>query len=60
MAPSIFTTPRGSVGGASLGTISTRSSMQHEPIMHCSSKAGVVITSYRPSQRRYGFDQSVL
>ncbi|CAD7092815.1 unnamed protein product [Hermetia illucens] len=52
MASSIYTTPRGSLGGTSLGTISSRASMQHDPIMHCSSKVGVVITSYRQSHRR--------
>lgn len=53
MASSLYTTPRGSLGGASLGTISSRASMQHEPVTHCPSKVGVVITSYRQSQRRY-------
>ncbi|XP_055716567.1 ras-specific guanine nucleotide-releasing factor 2-like [Phlebotomus papatasi] len=53
---SLYTTPRGSLGGASLGTISSRASMQHEPVVHCSSKAGVVITSYRPSKRSMGPD----
>ncbi|XP_055685566.1 ras-specific guanine nucleotide-releasing factor 2-like [Lutzomyia longipalpis] len=53
---SLYTTPRGSLGGASLGTISSRASMQHEPVVHCSSKAGVVITSYRPSKRSLGPD----
>uniref|UniRef100_A0A6E8V9N5 Ras-specific guanine nucleotide-releasing factor 2 n=1 Tax=Anopheles coluzzii TaxID=1518534 RepID=A0A6E8V9N5_ANOCL len=52
MATSIFTTPRGSLGGVSLNTISSRASMQHDPVPHCSSKVGVVITSYRQSQRR--------
>lgn len=52
MATSIFTTPRGSVGGVSLSTLSSRASMQHDHVPHCSSKVGVVITSYRQSQRR--------
>lgn len=52
MASSMYTTPRGSLGGVSLGTISSRASIQHEPVIHCSSKVGVVITSYRQSQRR--------
>ncbi|KFB43590.1 AGAP001238-PB-like protein [Anopheles sinensis] len=52
MATSIFTTPRGSLGGVSLNTISSRASMQHDHVPHCSSKVGVVITSYRQSQRR--------
>lgn len=55
MSNSLYTTPRGSLGGASLGTISSRASMQHEPVTHCPSKVGVVITSYRQSQRRYFF-----
>ncbi|KAG5680535.1 hypothetical protein PVAND_010039 [Polypedilum vanderplanki] len=46
-------TPRGSLGGISLSTISSRASMQHDPhIPHCSSKVGVVITSFRQAQRR--------
>ncbi|KAJ6634993.1 Ras-specific guanine nucleotide-releasing factor 2, partial [Pseudolycoriella hygida] len=51
MSLSLYTTPRGSLGGSSLGTMSPRASIQQEPI-HCSSKVGVVITSYRQSQRR--------
>lgn len=43
----------GSLGGVSLSTISTRASMQHDPhIPQCSSKVGVVITSFRQAQRR--------
>ncbi|CAO1416546.1 unnamed protein product [Diamesa tonsa] len=50
---SIYTTPRGSLGGVSLSTISSRASMQHDPhVPHCSSKVGVVITSFRQAQRR--------
>ncbi|CRK97308.1 CLUMA_CG010703, isoform A [Clunio marinus] len=50
-------TPRGSLGGVSLGTISSRASMQHDPsIPHCSSKVGVVITSFRQAQRSLGTD----
>lgn len=49
---SFFTTPRGSVGGSSFGTISPRASIQHDAIQ-CSSKVGVVITSYRQSHRRW-------
>ncbi|XP_058060108.1 ras-specific guanine nucleotide-releasing factor 1-like [Anopheles bellator] len=56
MATSIFTTPRGSLGGVSLNTISSRASMQHDQVPHCSSKVGVVITSYRQSQRSMGPD----
>ncbi|XP_035773427.1 ras-specific guanine nucleotide-releasing factor 2-like isoform X3 [Anopheles albimanus] len=56
MATSIFTTPRGSLGGVSLNTISSRASMQHDHVPHCSSKVGVVITSYRQSQRSMGPD----
>ncbi|XP_062559593.1 ras-specific guanine nucleotide-releasing factor 2-like isoform X2 [Armigeres subalbatus] len=56
MATSIFTTPRGSVGGVSLNTLSSRASMQHDHVPHCSSKVGVVITSYRQSQRSMGPD----
>ncbi|XP_052565795.1 ras-specific guanine nucleotide-releasing factor 2-like isoform X2 [Culex pipiens pallens] len=56
MATSIFTTPRGSVGGVSLSTLSSRASMQHDHVPHCSSKVGVVITSYRQSQRSMGPD----
>ncbi|XP_062717312.1 ras-specific guanine nucleotide-releasing factor 2-like isoform X5 [Aedes albopictus] len=56
MATSIFTTPRGSVGGVSLNTLSSRASMQHDHVPHCSSKVGVVITSYRQSQRSFGPD----
>lgn len=52
MSTSMYTTPRGSVAGSSICTMSPRSSMQQEPIMHCSSKVGVVITSYRQSHRR--------
>ncbi|CAO1412033.1 unnamed protein product [Diamesa serratosioi] len=49
----IYTTPRGSLGGVSLSTISSRASMQHDPhVPHCSSKVGVVITSFRQAQRR--------
>ncbi|XP_031638575.1 ras-specific guanine nucleotide-releasing factor 2-like isoform X2 [Contarinia nasturtii] len=50
-----FTTPRGSVGGSSYGTISPRASIQHDAIP-CSSKVGVVITSYRQSHRSFGPD----
>ncbi|XP_058822147.1 ras-specific guanine nucleotide-releasing factor 1-like isoform X2 [Topomyia yanbarensis] len=56
MTTSIFTTPRGSVGGVSLNTLSSRASMQHDHVPHCSSKVGVVITSYRQSQRSMGPD----
>ncbi|KAL7033129.1 hypothetical protein ACKWTF_007492 [Chironomus riparius] len=50
-------TPRGSLGGISLSTISSRASMQHDPhIPHCSSKVGVVITSFRQAQRSLGDD----
>lgn len=52
MSSSLYTTPRGSLGGSSLSTMSPRASIQQEPINHCSSKVGVVITSYRQSQRR--------
>ncbi|XP_055608642.1 ras-specific guanine nucleotide-releasing factor 2-like isoform X3 [Uranotaenia lowii] len=52
MTNSIFTTPRGSLGGVSLNTLSSRASMQHDHVPHCSSKVGVVITSSRQSQRR--------
>ncbi|XP_055314318.1 ras-specific guanine nucleotide-releasing factor 2-like isoform X3 [Sitodiplosis mosellana] len=52
---SFFTTPRGSVGGSSYGTISPRASIQHDAIP-CSSKVGVVITSYRQSHRSFGPD----
>lgn len=49
---SYYATPRGSVGGSSFGTISPRASIQHDAINQCSSKVGVVITSYRQSHRR--------
>lgn len=49
---SFYTTPRGSVGGSSYGTISPRASIQQDPVAHCNSKVGVVITSYRQSHRR--------
>lgn len=52
---SFFTTPRGSVGGSSYGTISPRASIQHDAIP-CSSKVGVVITSYRQSHRRWSLE----
>lgn len=46
-------TPRGSVGGVSLSTISSRPSMQCDPhVPNGSSKVGVVITSFRQAQRR--------
>lgn len=53
MSTSMYATPRGSLGGVSLSTISSRPSMQHDHIPHCSSKAGVVITSFRQAQRRW-------
>lgn len=46
-----YSTPRGSVGGSSLGTISPRASMQQDSVP-CNSKVGVVITSSRQSHRR--------
>lgn len=49
---SMYGTPRGSVAGSSICTMSPRSSMQQDPINQISSKVGVVITSYRQSQRR--------
>ncbi|XP_055644260.1 ras-specific guanine nucleotide-releasing factor 2-like isoform X2 [Toxorhynchites rutilus septentrionalis] len=56
MTNSIFTTPRGSLGGVSISTLSSRASMQHDHIPHCSSKVGVVITSYRQSKRSGGLE----
>lgn len=49
---SFYTTPRGSVGGSSYGTVSPRASIQQDSVSHCNSKVGVVITSYRQSHRR--------